>query len=423
VSLLRRAIEERSINLTGLDDPRLALRASGMGGLSWSGVPITQHTALQLTTVWACVTLLADTISSLPVGAFRSPISETARLPIKPSPPLLQRPHPELDTPAWLNQELVSLLMRGNGYGRVVEYDKNTYPSAIKVLSPDDVQPKRDKISGLIMYKIRGEAELQRAYPVGPIVHQRGLTLPGGVIGLAPIEYARQGIGLGLAAEEYGGRYFGESANPTGVLATDQEMSEQAAKTVLTNWVKSHGNRSRIPAVLTGGMKWQAIGVTPEESQFLATRAYTRQDIAQLFRVPLHMISIMDKSTSWGTGIEEQTLGFLTFTLMPWIIRLESMLTEMLPRGQFAKFNVASLLRGRLLDRYDAYLKGRTGGWLSINDILRLEDMAPIAAPEGDDHIQPLNMAPISMIEDILTKPSAELPAPKAVPTEEAPAI
>jgi HK97 family phage portal protein len=324
--------------------------------------------------------------------------------------------------PAWLNQEMVSLLLRGNGYGRVVEYDKNTYPSAIKPLSPDDVQPKRDKVTGLIMYKLRGEQELHRAYPAGDIVHQRGLTLPGGVVGLAPIEYARQGIGLGLAAEEYGGRYFGESANPSGALVTDQELSEMAAKTALQNWMKSHGNRSRIPAVLTGGMKFQPLSITPEESQFLATRAYTRVDIAQLFRVPLHMISIMDKSTSWGTGIEEQVLGLVTFTLQPWLVRLESMLTEMLPRGQFVKFNLAGLLRGRLLDRYQSYLLGRNGGWLSINDILRLEDMTPITDPAGDDHLQPLNMAPIDMVKDILTKPSADVPPPSEIPTEGAPA-
>ena len=421
MSILRRAVEQRSINLTGLDDPRLALRASGMGGLSWAGVPITQHTALQLTTVWACVTLLADTISSLPVGAFRRNSNDNARMPITPTPALLLKPHPELDFPAWMNQSMVSLLMRGNSYGRIVEFDSNSYPSAIKPLSPDDVQPKRDKVTGLIMYKIRGEAELQRAYPAGNIVHQRGLTLPGGVVGLAPIEYARQGIGLGLAAEEYGGRYFGESANPSGVLSTDQELSEMAAKTSLQNWMKSHGNRSRIPAVLSGGLKFTPTSITPEESQFLATRAYTRVDIAQLFRVPLHMISIMDKSTSWGTGIEEQVLGLVTFTLQPWLVRQETMLTEMLPRGQFVKFNLAGLLRGRLLDRYDAYLKGRTGGWLSINDILRLEDMAPISDPAGDDHIQPLNMAPIDMVKDILTQPSTNMPAPSVIPTEGAP--
>jgi HK97 family phage portal protein len=140
-------------------------------------------------------------------------------------------------------------------------------------------------------------------------------------------------------------------------------------------------------------LKWRQISISPNESQFLETRQFQRSEIAMLFGIPPHMIGDTEKSTSWGTGIEQQSIGFVTYTLRPWLTCIESVLSNLLPRGQYAQFNVDALLRGDQKGRYEAYLQARNAGWMNVNEIRELEDRAPI--PNGDDYLQPLNYGPL----------------------------
>lgn len=374
-----------------------------------AGEHVNDRTALRLAAVYACVRLLADSVSSLPLDAYRKrgPVREE----ISPPPALIRKPSNHLENFEFLFQTVTSLALRGNSFHLINKRDAFEYPIEMEPIHPDCVQVEADEKTGLPTYAIEGTR-----VPRHDLVHIRRFSLPGSVVGLSPIQQAQVGIGLGLAAEKFGARWFGQSATPSSVLETDQNLDEMQARRLQKAWISSHGGK-RHPAVLSGGVKWRPISVTPEESQFLETRAFQRGEIAMLFGIPPHMIGDTNKATSWGSGIEQQSIGFVTYTLRPWLSCIESALSALLPRGQFVKFNVSALLRGDTAARYEAYSTGRLGGWLSVNEIRALEDMPPVG-PEGDTYIQPLNMAPLGG-EDPGTQDPKPDPAQPDQPQEE----
>jgi HK97 family phage portal protein len=193
-------------------------------------------------------------------------------------------------------------------------------------------------------------------------------------------------------------------------------MDDDQIKRTQRAWISSHGGRRR-PAVLSGGFKWKAIQITPEESQFLQTRQFQGVEIAQMMGVPPHMIGIVDRSTSWGTGIEQQSIGFVTYTLRPWLTRIEAAMTEALPRGQFVKFNVDGLLRGDHKSRNEAYRIAIEGGWRNPDEVRALEDLPPIPGGVGAKFRQPMNYAPLGYDPADVPKPApavAVAPPPDA---------
>jgi HK97 family phage portal protein len=366
------------------------------GHWSDTGDWVTERTALQLIAVQACVRILADSIASLPLDVFRK-VGGT-RTEVTPTPPLILQPYAKLTAFEWKMQAVTSLALRGNSYHLIVERDRLEYPTQAIPIHPDYVRVQFNYDTYQVTYWIHGEL-----VPTADIIHIRRFTLPGSPVGLSPINAARQGIGLGLAAERYGARYFGDSANPSSVLETDQELSPEAARYAQQQWLSSHGGH-RHPAMLSGGLKWRPIQITPNESQFLETRKFQRSEIAMLYGIPPQMIGDTEKYTSWGTGIEQQSIGFVTYTLRPWLTCIESVLSNLLPRGQYAQFNVGALLRGDQKARYEAYLQARNAGWMNVNEIRELEDRPPV--PNGDDFLQPLNYGPLG------SDPLAAGPAP-----------
>jgi HK97 family phage portal protein len=237
--------------------------------------------------------------------------------------------------------------------------------------------------------------------------------MPGSDVGLSPVSMARHSLGLGLAAQEYGAKWFRDGASPSSVLETDQSMNTEQVRTVQQTWIASHGGRRR-PAVLSGGFKWKPVQITPEESQFLQTRQHQGLEVAQMMGVPPHMIGIVDKTTSWGTGIEQQSIGFVTYTLRPWLTRIEAALTDVLPRGQFVKFAVDGLLRGDQKSRYEAYQNAIDSGWRNPDEVRALEDLPPIPGGAGAKYRQPMNMAPLGYDPAEATEPLAVPAAPPA---------
>lgn len=361
---------------------------SALGG-TWAGVPVSPEGALRVTTVWACVSLISDAISMLPLGVFRA--RGPARVPA-PEPAWIEEPVEGMDRVEWLGRLMVSLLLRGNAYALIVSRDRLGFPTQFLPLHPDEVRP-RLAADGRVSYEVHGHG----SFAAADVLHIRGLTLPGQrhLEGLSPIGYARQTIGTALAAEEFGARWFGDGGHPSGILVAEGKIDEDLARRYQQMWLESHGQRHRKPAVLGSGLKWQPITITPEESQFLETIKAKHSDIAGFFRVPPHLISDVERSTSWGRGIEEQGLQFVQFTLGIWLVRLERALSKQLPRPRYVKFNVSGFLRGRQLDRYQAYLMARQGGWLSIDEVRALEEMAPLPEGKGEDYLMPLNYAPI----------------------------
>jgi HK97 family phage portal protein len=362
-----------------------AIPKNSEGYGSESGVFVSEQTALQAVTVYACVKLLADNIASLPMDAYRK--VDGLSVEVSPVPSVVRRPFSDLTVFEWLSQTVTSLALRGNAYLLVVARDTMEFATELMPLHPDLVQVRPDRDTGRPVYSVDG-----KTVPRADIVHIRRLAVPGALVGLSPIEQARQSIGLGLAAERYGARWFGQSADPSAVLSTDQELTGEQAERNMAAWIDTHGGK-RHPAMLSGGLKYQRISITPEESQFLETRKFQRGEIAQLFGIPPHMIGDVDRSTSWGTGIEQQSIGWVRFHLRPWLTCIEQAMTDQLPRGQFVRFNVEGLLRGDTKARYDAYVSARNAGWMNVNEIRELEDRGPV--PGGDSYIQPLNMGPL----------------------------
>lgn len=351
-----------------------------------AGEFVSERTALQHLAVYSCVRLLADSIASLPVDVFRKTKNGT-RVPLD-TPVSIMQPNPGQTGFEYMQQVVSSLALRGNSYEWVTSRDQLEYPLTRETVHPDDMRVTWNFDDGRADYQIRG-VHVARS----DVIHIRRLTLAGNIVGISPIEQARQGIGLSLAAERYGAKWFGDSADPSSVLETDESMDDAERMRVMQGWVSSHGGR-RHPALLSGGLKYRPIAISPNESQFIETRAFQRGEIAMMFGIPPHMIGDTAKSTSWGTGIEQQTMGFVRFSLMPWLRCIEDTYSWlMLPRGQYMRFNLNALLRGDTTTRYAAYTQARNAGWMSVNEIRAKEDLEPI--PDGDNFIQPLNMGPL----------------------------
>ncbi len=350
---------------------------------TWSGVDVTDDAALRLLAVWACVSLISDAIAMLPADAFRG--EGPNRQPVS-KPRILEEPYAGVGWLDWIHMGLVSCLMRGNHYGRIVERDALMFPTQIQPLHPAIVQPFRDRRDGRIYYRVAGET-----LDANEIFHVRGMTWPGMFEGLSPIGYARQAIGLGLAAQEFGARFFGDGATPSGMLKTAKRLTKDEAEAYQQMWLEAHGSRQRKPAVLGGDLEFQTISLKPEEAQFLETRKLSRSEIAGFYRVPPHLISDVEPTTSWGSGIEEQGLAFVTFTLGIWLSRYEAAISRILPRPRYMKFNVSALLRGRLLDQLQAFKLAREIGIYSVDEERALLDLPPLPDGKGADHTQPLN--------------------------------
>ncbi|QLQ11171.1 MAG: phage portal protein [Nocardioidaceae bacterium] len=351
-----------------------------------TGEIVSDRTALQLIAVQACVGLLADQVASLPLTAYRKG-PDGLRIPLDPQPSLVVNPFANADYFEGMFAMMSPLAMRGEALNVVTGLDALERVTSFETIHPDDWTVRKDRSTGKVTYRVAGVK-----LDPGEVFHIRRFRLPGSLHGLSPIGAAQRGIGIGLAAERYGARYFADASDPRSTLTTDAALTDDQVKQTQAQWVNTHGGR-RLPAVLTGGFEYKAISINPDEAQFLETRKFQRSEIAMLFRVPPHMIGDTEKATSWGTGIEQQSIGFVTYTLRPWLTCIESAISSLLPRGQFAKFNVDALLRGDTKSRNDAYTQARNAGWMSVNEIRSLEDMPPI--PDGDNYLQPLNMGPL----------------------------
>lgn len=408
MSLLSRAFRgaPETRDITGLNSvPTVYEDAMYQTGGGLYTAAMTEANAMTLSAFYACVTLLADTVASLSVKAYR--MKDGVKTLVDPQPKLLNdSPYPECTMFSWLWMMMESLLVTGNAFGYITARSDDDRPTAIMPVHPDVVMiemPRDGRLQGTDpIYRIGGEI-----VPREDIVHIKRYPIAGSVLGMSPIQKAASQVGLGLAAERYGLRYFQDSANPSGLLTTKDELTETQAKRAMRTWMQSYQGR-RLPAVMSNGLEWKAISITPEESQFLETRKFQVTEIARLFRIPPHMIGETEKSTSYGTGIEHQALGFTKFNLNSWVTCFEQELGRLLARGQTAEFNLDDLQRADFKTRWEGYRLGREAGVYSVNDIREMEGLAPVE--DGDIRLQPMNFAPLGY------EPPKEQPKPAAQP-------
>jgi HK97 family phage portal protein len=332
-----------------------------------AGVPVTTDHALRLSAVWACVRLLADAVSTLPLDVYR----RGERDPLPELPPLLRQPAAGMSLNEWLYAVMVSLLLRGNAYGIVTGRSGSTLlPAQVDLAHPDrlgvTVTP-----DGRVQYRLNCEELLP-----DDVWHVRAYTFPGAVLGLSPVEYARQTIGLGLAAEKFGAQWFGEGSVPAGVLYADRAGNKEVADKLRAEWMAARRD-NRKPAVLSG-VRYEPISVKPEESQFLGTLDANVNAIARLYGCPPEMIGGTTAGPLAYTSPEMRSLDLLTYTVRGWLVRLENAISRLLPSTQYARFNAAGMVRVDLKSRYEAHEIAIRAGFLTVNEVRELEDRGPL---------------------------------------------
>ena len=362
-------------------------------GRTTSGKPVNERTAMQTTAVYACVRILAEAVASLPLHVYEYQDDGGKKL-VHDHPLyylLHDEPNPEMTSFVFRETLMSHLLIWGNAYAQIIR-DGAGRVLGLYPLLPDKMEVQRDDKGNIYYVYSRNSDENPTFKEYGNIklkaedvLHIPGLGFDG-LIGYSPIAMAKNAVGMTLACEEYGASFFANGANPGGVLEHPGVLKDPSKVRESWNSVYRGVNNAHKIAVLEEGMKYQQIGIPPEEAQFLETRKFQINEIARLYRIPPHMVGDLDKSSF--SNIEQQSLEFVKYTLDPWVIRWEQSLQRslLLPgeKGKyFIKLNVDGLLRGDYQSRMNGYAVGRQNGWFSANDIREMENMNPIPDEEG----------------------------------------
>ncbi len=363
-------------------------------GRTTSGKTVNERTALQTTAVYACVRILSETIASLPLHVYRYTEGGKAKDTEHVLYTLLHdEPNPDMTSFVFRETLMSHLLIWGNAYSQILR-DRSGQVIGLYPLLPDQMSVHRSEKGKLYYVYNRYEEDNPNFQEKGSIVlsQEEVLHIPGlgfdGLIGYSPIALAKNAVGMTLACEEYGASFFSNGANPGGVLEHPGILKDPGKVRDSWNAVYQGTRNAHQVAVLEEGMSYKQIGIPPEEAQFLETRKFQINEIARLFRIPPHMVGDLEKSSF--SNIEQQSLEFVKYTLDPWVVRFEQALKKslLLPeekKTHFIKFNVDGLLRGDYQSRMNGYAIGRQNGWLSTNDIRKLEELNPIPSEEGGD--------------------------------------
>jgi len=378
--------------------------ADFIGSPTNSGAIVSEETALAVTTVWSCIKILAWTQASLPLITYKrlKPRGKD-RAPNHPLYDLLHtKPNDEQTSFEFRSLLSVHQNLWGAGLAEI-EFKKGT-PVALWPIPPWAVKIKKKDSKSTLFYEINlGNGEPKKMIP-----YYKMLVFPSLQTNQydwkSPIQVHRETIGYSMALTDFGALTFGQGTNPSGVIYHPSRLKEQSEKDMREAMSKYAGlSRSHRLMLLEEGMKFERIGLPPEDAQYLESRKFSVADIARIYNIPLHLLQDHEKSTSWGSGIEELNLGFVTFTLRPYLVQFEQEIHRKLfydSKKYFAEFLIEGLLRGKLTERYNAYQIGRNGGWLSANDIRAFENLNPLPGDQGDIYTIPLNMQDASKINE-----------------------
>ncbi|WP_282793669.1 phage portal protein [Streptomyces sp. CC224B] len=392
------------------------------GVMSAAGQRVDANSALTVSAVFACVRLLSETICTLPVATYSR--RGGVRREVK-SPLWLDYPDAEpggtgrIDL---LSQTVLSLLLDGNAYLAVLWDGPNIV--GLEVLDPARIEVhmvvvdgRRRKVFHASDYDDDGNEVALGWFTTREILHVPGMTLPGEYAGVSPISFARESIGLAMAAQTYGARFFAQGAIPGALIEVPGAMSEEGLVRAREAWrlANSGAENSHRVALLTEGAKFSKVSLSPDEAQFLETRQFQVPEVARIFGVPPHLIADASNSTSWGSGLAEQNQAFAMFSLRPWLERIEAALTRLLfaetaDRQKFVKFSLDGIQRGAPTERMAMYSVGLQQGIYSIDEVRAWEDLEPLPDGAGDAHRVPLNLA------DVTDGAGSDTPVPPAPP-------
>ena len=357
---------------------------------------VNTETALKYTAVFSCVRVLSETVASTPVKLFRKKgngerdeANDIALYDI-----LHNKPNDEMTPFSFKEMGMIAL----NTGGNIVSEKLVNRRGELLGLYPYEwglTKIKRDPDTKKLIYKI-GEGKDEKTLKRDQVFHIPGMSIDG-VVGISPIQYATQAITLGLQYEKYGVNFYKNGALPSGVLESEKELGDKAFMRLKEDFEKSYTGLRNAgkPIILEGGTKYHSLTINPVDAQLLESKYFQIEDIARIYRVPQHLINKLDRSTN--NNIEFQGLEFIMYTMLPWFKRWEeSQNMQLLSRderlaGYYSEFKMDAFLRGDTKTRAFSYASGRQWGWLSVNDIRRLENMNGIG-PEGDIYLQPGNM-------------------------------
>ena len=353
-------------------------------GTSGSGKSVTVQSAIQLSTVYACVRVISETVASLPLGVYESTDAGNLKATDHPLFRLLHdEPNSEMTSFVFREVMLAHLLLYGNSYSQIIRSGKNSIVGLYPLL-PDHMDVDRDSKGNLTYTYTTSDGKTVSIKP-RDVLHIPGLGFDG-VMGYSPIALEKNAIGLGIASEEYGSKFFSNGARPSGILTHPNTVKNP--KALRESWNSAYGgssNSNRV-AILEEGMKFEPIAIPNNEAQFLETRKFQVDEICRIFRVPPHLVGNLEHATF--SNIEHQSIDFAVHTIRPWLVRIEQAMNRALftdqEKGRFyAQFNIDGLMRGDYKSRMEGYAIGINNGFMSPNDVRQLENLNPIPDSEG----------------------------------------
>jgi len=383
---------------------------------SLAGVIVDPESAIRMSTVYSCVRLLSDTVSSLPVGAYVR--RGRSRLPYATvygdQPAWVNRPNPETTRLEFYEQIVTSFKLEGNAYILTVRDDMGDV-TELYVIDPRHIRIERLAPGEPLVYFVKikdSQGVYEQRLSDKELLHIPDFRLPGERYGLSPIAACRTTLGAAMAADTYAASYFGNAANPGGVISVPGELTEEQAADIGRDWNISHTGPYRAGkiGILSGGASFSPLTINAQDAQLLDTRRFSVEEIARIYRVPLALLGHPVAGAMSFASVEAQNLSFVQYSLRPILERIEQSLSSLLPESDgFIRFNLDALLRGTTNERYDAYTKGLREGFLSLNDVHAYEDMSPIE--DGDQYRVPLQNIDASDAKDVGLKLRTEIAA------------
>ena len=354
---------------------------------SASGMTVTEDTSLRLSAVYACVRLISDTISTLPYDQYIR--RDGQRFPFRPKDAWVDRPSTEMPKTTFWKQVIVSLLLDGNAFVLVTRSGNEIVD--LTPLNPKQVRVERREGRKVFIL------ENQTVLGTDRVLHLTEMLMPGELRGVSRIMQAKESLGLGLALEEYAAQFFGNGAYAGGVLEFPDKLSPEQRKEIRDTWNAGHQGprRSHRVGMLWGGGKFNPLTVDPTASQLVDQRKFAVEEIARIFRVPPFMLGVSENAAMAFASIEQQQLFFRQHTIQPYVEMLEDHFQMLLENpSSFIKFNMSSIVRADLSSRYSAYNVALLAGFMSVNDVRRLEDQGPVE--DGDQYRVPLQNIPLT---------------------------
>jgi len=361
-----------------------------------TGTNVSPDTALTFTAVWAAIRLLTESVSSLPISVYRVENNGDKTEAVKESlySLLKYKPNTYQNKITFFEKIMMDLCVNGNSYV-YIERNRLARVTGLYCMNYEDMTIIQK--DNQLFYE---NGETGQVYDSNDVLHFTGLTTDG-IEGLSPITQCKKAIGWGMAIEEYGNTFFKNGAKLSGVLSTDRSLSETAIDRLRQSFNNTYSqlSGSNQTAILEEGLTFKPVGISPDQAQFLASRTFSLEEIGRIWNIPPHMLGDLSKSSF--NNIEMQSQEFVTYTLLPYLTRIENEMNLKLFRTSdvgrlFVKFNVGGLLRGNIKDRSEFYTKMINTGVMSINEVRALEDLNKIE--DGDKHFMQMNMTTIEKI-------------------------